>query len=89
MILAYSDFTFVNLNFDLRKRSGFKEKLQLLNVCFVFKQIILMMHVFESTYSTIISNIQKSLGKGSVRIIDSVIDHNIIISKYNSLHFSL
>ena len=28
---------------------------------------------------------QKSLGKGSEWIIDSVIDHNIIISKYNPL----
>ena len=41
--------------------------------------------VFESIYSTIISNIQKSLGKGSGWIIDSVIDHTISISKYNPL----
>ena len=41
--------------------------------------------VFESIYTTIITNIQKSLGKGSGWIIDSVIDHNISISKYNSL----
>ena len=40
-------------------------------------------NVFESIYSTIISNIQKSLGKGSSWIIDSVIDHTISISKYN------
>ena len=33
--------------------------------------------VFESIYSTIISNIEKSLGKGSGWIIDSVIDHTI------------
>ena len=38
--------------------------------------------IFESVYTTIISNIQKSLGKGSGWIIDSVIDHNICISKY-------
>ena len=37
--------------------------------------------VFQSIYTTNISNIQKSSGKGSGRIIDSVIDHNIIISK--------
>ena len=40
--------------------------------------------VFESNY-TIISNIQKSLGKGSGWIIDSVSSHNISISKYNPL----
>ena len=37
LILTYSDFTFVNVNFDLRKRSGFKNILQLLNICLVFK----------------------------------------------------
>ena len=41
--------------------------------------------VFESIYTTIISNIQKSLGKGSGRIIDSVIDGNVSISNYNPL----
>ena len=37
---------------------------------------------FESIYTTIISNIQITLGKGSGWITDSVIDHNISISKY-------
>ena len=41
--------------------------------------------VFESIYSTIISNNQKSLGQGSGWIIVSAIDHNINISKYNPL----
>ena len=41
--------------------------------------------VFQSIYTTIISNIQKCLGKGSGWTIDSVIDHNISISKYNPL----
>ena len=41
--------------------------------------------VFESIYSTVISNTQKSLGKGSDWIIDSVIHHTISISKYNPL----
>ena len=36
---------------------------------------------FKSIYSTIISNIQKSLGKGSGWITDSVTDHNINIVK--------
>ena len=39
----------------------------------------------ESIYSPITSNIQKSLGKGSGWIIDSVTEHNINISKYNLL----
>ena len=41
--------------------------------------------VCEPIYSTIISNTQKYLGQGSGWIIDSVLDHNINISKYNSL----
>ena len=40
---------------------------------------------FQSIYTIIITNIQKSLGKGSGWIIDSVIDHTISISKYNPL----
>ena len=42
-------------------------------------------YVFQSIYTTIILNIQKSLGKGSNWIIDSVIDHTVSISKYNRL----
>ena len=38
---------------------------------------------FKSIYSTIIQNIQKSLGKGSAWITDSVTGHTISISKYN------
>ena len=41
--------------------------------------------VFQLIYTTVIKNIQKSLGKGSGWIIDSVIDHTISISKYNPL----
>ena len=41
--------------------------------------------VFELIYSTIISNIQKSPGKGLGWIIDSVVDHTINISKYKPL----
>ena len=33
--------------------------------------------IFQSIYTTIISKIQKFLGKGSDMIIDSVIEHNI------------
>ena len=41
--------------------------------------------VFQWIYTIIISNIQRSLGKGSGWITDSVIDHTISISKYNPL----
>ena len=41
--------------------------------------------LFQSICITIISNIIKSLGKGSVLIIDLVADHTINISKYNPL----
>ena len=42
-------------------------------------------YLFQSIYTTVISNVQKSLGKGSSWIIDSVTDHTISISKYNPL----
>ena len=41
--------------------------------------------VFRSIYTTVIAIIQKSLGKGSDWIIDSITDHTISISKYNLL----
>ena len=41
--------------------------------------------LFKSIYTTVISNIQKSLAKGSARIIDSGVGHTIIVSKYNPL----
>ena len=41
--------------------------------------------VFKSIYSTIISNVQKYLGKDLGWIIDSVIDHAITISKDDPL----
>ena len=41
--------------------------------------------VFHSIHNTIIPNIQKSLGRSSGWIIDSVIDYAINISKYNPL----
>ena len=41
--------------------------------------------MFKSIYTASISNTQKFLGNGSGWIIDSVIDHNISISKYNLL----
>ena len=42
-------------------------------------------NVFKLIYTTIITNIQKSLGKGSGWIIVSVIDHTISISEHNPL----
>ena len=41
--------------------------------------------VFQSIYNTTISNMQKSLGKGSSWITDSGKDHNFDIWKYNPL----
>ena len=41
--------------------------------------------VFKSIYTVIILNIQKSFGRGWDWIIDSVIHHNISISKYDPL----
>ena len=49
------------------------------------KQKQLFMKVTLMMYSTITSNIQKTLGQGSGWIIDSVKDHNVNISKYNPL----
>ena len=40
---------------------------------------------FQLICTTIISNMKKSLGKDSEWINDSVLDHNINISKYNLL----
>ena len=41
--------------------------------------------MFETFYTTITTNTQNFLGKGSGWIIDSVIDHTINISKNNHL----
>ena len=41
--------------------------------------------VLKSVYTAITTTIQKSLGKGSDWIIDSVIDHTIHISKHKIL----
>ena len=42
-------------------------------------------NVFKSIYTTIITKMQKSLGKGADSIIDWIIYHTISISKYNPL----
>ena len=61
-----------------------------INIFFVQKLKQLSMSdiddVFESIYSVILSNIQKSLGKKFDWITDSFVDHTISISKYN--HFA-
>ena len=41
--------------------------------------------MFQSIYTTVTTNIQKYLGKHSEWVIDSIIAHTIIISKYNLL----
>ena len=50
-----------------------------------YKYIITTINIYNYNYATIITNIQKYLGKGSGQIIDSVIDHTISILKYNPL----
>ena len=42
-------------------------------------------NAFKSIYTTIIANIQKSLGKSSGWVTDLVIDHTISTLKYNPL----
>ena len=42
-------------------------------------------YLFQSIYTAVILNLQKSLAKCSSWIIDSIIDHTINILKYNSL----
>ena len=42
-------------------------------------------NVFQSIYTTIIPNMQESLGKGASWTTDLVIEHNISISKNNPL----
>ena len=47
LILTYSDFTFDSINFDLRKRSSFKQISQLFNIYVLFlNKLILVVHVF-------------------------------------------
>ena len=41
--------------------------------------------VFKSIYTTVLTNIQKKLGKGSCWIIDSFIENNVNTSKHNLL----
>ena len=41
--------------------------------------------IFKPIFTTVITNIQKSLGKGSDWIIDSIVNHTTSISKYNRL----
>ena len=42
-------------------------------------------NVFQSIYTTILTNLKKSFGNGSGWIIDSVIDHTVSIWKHNPL----
>ena len=46
---------------------------------------VVLIDVFESIYKATVSNIEKSLGRGSGWSINSVTDHDINFTKYNSL----
>ena len=72
------------------KRIEREEKTRYGNFCSSSKAEIIINEsdiddVFQSIYTTIIRNMQKSLVKSSYWITDSVIDHTLSISKYNPL----
>ena len=46
---------------------------------------VVLIDIFESIYKATVSNIEKSLGKGSGWSINSVTEHNPNFTKYNSL----
>ena len=80
-------FKFVKTLFLVFKKKENEDKTKYGNIYSISKAEIInegdIDGVFQLVCTTIISNIQKSLGKGSGWIIDSVIDHTISISKYN------
>ena len=83
-------FKFVTTLVLVLKKIENEDKTKYDNFCFSLKAGTVINDsdiddVFPSIYITVITKIQKSLGKGSGWIIDSVIDHTISISKYNLL----
>ena len=51
----------------------------------VFQSIITNIQTYIHNKPTLVTNTQKSLGKGSGWVIDSVIEYNISILRYNPL----
>ena len=83
-------FRFITILVLVFKRIEREDKTTYGNFCSSSKTEIIINEsdiddVFQSIYTTIIRNMQKSLGKSSYCIIDSVIDHTLSISKYNPL----
>ena len=83
-------FKFVTTLFLVLKKVESRDKTKYDNFCSSSEAEIIINksdveNVLKSVYTTIIANIQKSLGKGWGWIIDSVIDHTISILKYNPL----
>ena len=83
-------FRFITILVLVFKRIEREDKTTYGNFCSSSKTEIIINEsdiddVFQSIYTTIIRNMQKSLGKSSYWIIDSVIDHTLSISKYNPL----
>ena len=93
LLTQLKGFKFVTSLFLVSKRieSQDKTKYDNFNSSSRFKKMINESEiddVFQSIYTTIITNIQISLGKSSDWTIDSVIDHTISISKYSPLAWS-
>ena len=83
-------FRFITILVLVFKRIEREDKTTYGNFCSSSKTEIIINEsdiddVFQSIYTTIIRNMQKSLGKSSYWIIDSVIDHTLSISKYDPL----
>ena len=90
ILTELKDFKFVTTLVLVFKKIENKDKTKLENFYSNSKAEIIINesdidNVFQSFYTTIITNIQKSLGEGSGWITDLVIDHTISISKYNPL----
>ena len=85
MLTQLRGFKFVTTIALVFKKTERKDKTKYDNSCSSSKAGIIINesdieNVFKSIYTTVIANMQESLGKGSGWIIDSVIDHTIRIS---------
>ena len=87
LLTQFKDFKFVATLFFVFKKIESDDKTKYVNFYSSSKPEIITNEseiddVSQSIYTLIITNIQKSLGKGSGWITGSLIDHTISISKY-------